>query len=272
MKHIAISFSGGATSAYMTHQLLELEKQGGVKVEYILFSNTGREHAATLDFVFACQELWKREIIWLEYAGRKKEEGLYYDVVDYYTASRNGQPFERLIEKRGYLPTVVTRFCTQELKIRCIEKFLHHVGCKDMVQAVGIRHDEPLRYYRLKQQENKWMPLFEWGISKQDVNAFWDKMPFKLQIPNYMGNCDLCFLKARPKRVEILRADPNVSEWWDRMEVLISGRNRRVRRGKKMPSTFDKNASVMDLLALSKNPTIFDDLDYQDIPCSCNID
>lgn len=272
MRHIAISFSGGATSAYMTHRLLELEKQGLVKVQYILFANTGREHEATLKFILDCQEYWQREILWLEYAGRKKEDGPYYDVVDYYTASRNGEPFERLIDKRGYLPNVVTRFCTQELKINCIEKFLAHNGCKNMVQAVGIRHDEPLRYYRIKQQDNKWMPLFEWGISKQEVKAFWDTMPFRLQVPNYMGNCDLCFLKARPKRVETLRANPNVSDWWDRMEVLISGRNRRLRRGKKKPSTFDKNASVMDLLALSKNPTLFDLDDCQDIPCSCNID
>lgn len=274
-KEIAISFSGGATSAYMTNQLLELEKRGDVVVRYILFANTGREHEATLKFVLDCQEYWQREIIWLEYAGRKKEEGLYYDVVGYHIASRKGEPFERLIEKRGYLPNVVTRFCTQELKIRCIEKFLHHVGCKDIIQAVGIRHDEPMRYYRIKQQENKWMPLFEWGISKQDVNAFWDAMPFRLQIPNYMGNCDLCFLKARPKRVEILRLEPNVAEWWDRMEAIVSGKTKGVKpiRKRKRLATFDKNASVMDLLALSKNPTIFDNVDdYQDIPCSCNID
>lgn len=273
-KEIAVSFSGGATSAYMAHQLLELEKRGGeIVVRYILFANTGREHEATLKFILDCQEYWQREIIWLEYAGRKKEEGLYYDVVNFQTASRRGEPFEALIEKRGYLPNVVTRFCTQELKVRVIEKFLNHVGCKDIVQAVGIRHDEPLRYYRIKQQENRWMPLFEWGVSKQDVNTFWDKMPFKLQIPNYMGNCDLCFLKSRPKRVQILRQTPDVGEWWDRMEVLAYGKSKgKPRRKRNRLATFDKNASVMDLLALSKNPTIFDLEDYQDIPCSCNID
>ena len=49
-------------------------------------------------------------------------------MVDYATASCKGEPFEALIRKRKYLPNPVTRFCTIDLKIRIIHKYLRSLG------------------------------------------------------------------------------------------------------------------------------------------------
>lgn len=62
-----ISFSGGRTSAYMLHRILERGLEPDV---HILFCNTGREDDRTLDFVNACSRATQVPIHWLEYRRR----------------------------------------------------------------------------------------------------------------------------------------------------------------------------------------------------------
>jgi len=51
-KNLLISFSGGKTSAYMTHYILNnlMDQYNPV----VVFANTGREHEETLEFVRDC--------------------------------------------------------------------------------------------------------------------------------------------------------------------------------------------------------------------------
>lgn len=86
--------------------------------------NRHRIHQATLEFVRECAERWAVPIVWLEF--RDDDQGV--ADVDYATASRQGEPFEALIRKRKYLPNPVTRFCTIDLKIRIIHKYLRSLG------------------------------------------------------------------------------------------------------------------------------------------------
>ncbi len=76
----------------------------------VIFANTGMEHPATLDFVRDCEQHWGIPIIWLEYTGKKS-----YKVVNYDTASRNGEPFDQLTTDKSYLPNMMARFCTRSL-------------------------------------------------------------------------------------------------------------------------------------------------------------
>ena len=73
-------------------------------------------------------------IVWLEF--RDNEQG--FAIVNYETASRNGQPLEDLIRKRSYLPNPVTRLCTIDLKIRVIHKYLRMVGCSTKETPVDM--------------------------------------------------------------------------------------------------------------------------------------
>ena len=107
----------------------------------VCFANTGKEHPATLEFVHECATQFDCEIIWLEWQKAEKPSER-WKIVDFQTASRNGEPFSGLIDLRGYLPTPVTRFCTQEMKIRPMKYYAQQVlGWTDWQVAIGFRAD-----------------------------------------------------------------------------------------------------------------------------------
>ena len=65
--NIQISFSGGRTSAFMLHEILQANGDLPERCQ-VMFANTGREMPETLDFVHECGSRWGVSIIWLEYA------------------------------------------------------------------------------------------------------------------------------------------------------------------------------------------------------------
>jgi 3'-phosphoadenosine 5'-phosphosulfate sulfotransferase (PAPS reductase)/FAD synthetase len=107
-----ISFSGGRTSGYMLRKILDAHEGRLPQGIVAAFANTGKEMPQTLDFVRDCGERWGVQSVWLEYNPALPEK---FEVVTYKTASRSGEPFERLLANRGMLPNPVTRFCTAEL-------------------------------------------------------------------------------------------------------------------------------------------------------------
>lgn len=224
-----ISFSGGRTSAYMLWRVLQ--SNGGLPPEAVVaFANTGREDEATLRFVRDCGEHWGVPITWLEY--RNDDAG--FAVVNFETASRGGQPFEAIIQKRNFLPNPVARFCTVELKIQPEHKFLRSIGWTDWENMVGIRSDEPRRVAKIRANPSggksgpaRVMPLAEAGITKRDVADFWLRSTFDLGLPNMggitmHGNCDLCFLKGAAQIQSLIAEKPERAIWWARMETSIT--------------------------------------------------
>lgn len=229
-----ISFSGGRTSAYMLWRVLQ--SNGGELPEdtVVCFANTGREDEATLRFVQRCSDEWGVPITWVEY--RNNEQG--FELVDFETASRNGEPFEQIILKRNYLPNPVTRFCTVELKIRAMHKHLRSLGWLEgddgWDQMVGIRADEQRRVAKMRargtstesSKEHMAIPLADAGITVRDITEFWAKQPFNLKLPTVngrtlAGNCDLCFLKPAAQVLSLIQEKPERAVWWARMENAI---------------------------------------------------
>jgi 3'-phosphoadenosine 5'-phosphosulfate sulfotransferase (PAPS reductase)/FAD synthetase len=246
-----ISFSGGRTSAYMTIRLLD-DPQYTDDNTIICFANTGKEKEETLKFAQRVDKYIGNKIIWLEYDPINK-----FKIVNYETASRNGEPFAALIKKRKYVPNVMTRFCTTELKIRVIKSYLASIGIKEWLNIVGIRYDEPRRYNRVKHHVNKWVdwfPLVEWKVEKKDVLEYFKKMPFDLQLKDYEGNCDLCFLKGIKKRTQILKDSPGIANWWIEQEKLTG-------------ATFVKDYGVEKLLKRANSQ--LNELKFEDADFSC---
>jgi hypothetical protein len=68
--NVQIAFSGGRTSAYMLHQIIEANGDLPDRVA-VTFQNTGREMPQTLDFVQQCAARWGVRVIWLEHAPKK---------------------------------------------------------------------------------------------------------------------------------------------------------------------------------------------------------
>jgi len=230
-----ISFSGGRTSAYMLWRVLQANDGVLPSDAVVCFANTGKEEEATLRFVLDCSKNWGVPIRWVEWA----KDG--YSEVSFKTASRNGEPFEMLIRHRSYLPNPVTRFCTSELKIRTMHRFLRDKwqslgwDAEDMEwnQMIGIRADESRRVSKIRARghstettkETMLMPLADAGVTVGDVSEFWEAQSFNLELPTYKGrtlagNCDLCFLKPAGQVQSLIAEKPERAVWWARMEAL----------------------------------------------------
>lgn len=180
-----ISFSGGRTSAYMLWRVLEAHQMSLPDEAIVCFANTGKEDEATLEFVRDCSERWNVPITWLEYQAAEKVADR-WRLVDFDTASRNGEPFEALIRKRNYLPNPVARFCTGELKVLTIERYFKSIGRPEFETMVGLRADEPRR--AAKMRESKLIPLFDAGATQQTVQDFWGGTPLILVLCSGMAS------------------------------------------------------------------------------------
>jgi 3'-phosphoadenosine 5'-phosphosulfate sulfotransferase (PAPS reductase)/FAD synthetase len=195
---------------------------------HVVFANTGKEEEATLEFVRDCGDKWGVPIIWIEYVGPKQ-----YQRVDFDTAARKGQPFDRLIAERKYLPNPVARFCTVELKIQPAIALMRDLGYDEHDNLIGFRADEPGRVAKIRADPSggtagvdRLVPLAEAGISKQDVHRFWNAQSFNLELPDsggktMHGNCDLCFLKPPAQRLSLIREKPTRAIWWIAKEAQI---------------------------------------------------
>lgn len=223
--NIQIAFSGGRSSAFMLHKILEAN--GNLPDRAVVtFQNTGREFDQTLDFVQKVSDAWSVPVVWLEY-NPESEQG--FDRVGHNSASRNGKPFKTLIEKKKYLPNVVTRFCTIELKVRVAKKYCMSLGWERWTNCVGFRADEPHRTNKPAPKERwvVWHPMADAGVTKRDVTEFWLKQPFDLRLENVNGktpegNCDGCFLKSEAIQAALARDHPERHAWWEQMETLVS--------------------------------------------------
>lgn len=227
-----LSFSGGRTSAYMLRKVLDHNSADDVaRWLVVCFANTGKESIPTYYFVAECGDRWGVPIVWLEYTG---DDAAMYRVTDFEHAARDGQPFEALIRRRKFLPNPVSRFCTSELKIRTMHRYLRGtLGWTEWYQMIGIRADEQRRVAKIRARgtstetpdETMLMPLADAGVSVQDVNAFWKAQPFNLELMTHNGrtlegNCDLCFLKPPTQRLSIMKIRPRAAAWWIKMESL----------------------------------------------------
>lgn len=215
---VIISFSGGRTSAYMTKWMLDNLQD---KFEMIVvYANTGKEREETLKFINDCSNFFGYNVIWVEAITHKQNGvGVTARVVDYETASRNGEPFEAMIAKHG-IPNAATPHCTRELKAQAIRAYARQIGWKKYFTAIGIRADEPKRLdWQKAQRERLLYPLANMRpTNKSDVNLFWSKQPFDLELKSYEGNCDLCWKKGFRKLQAIVKDNPQLAEWWQEME------------------------------------------------------
>jgi 3'-phosphoadenosine 5'-phosphosulfate sulfotransferase (PAPS reductase)/FAD synthetase len=255
---VQVSFSGGRSSAMMAKIMLENPDVFPREELLFTFANTGKEMPQTLDFVNECDKRWQLGMVWVEYCPVEK-----FRVVSYETASRNGEPFEAITERinNRYLPNRVQRFCTTDLKVKPMAKYIRSLGIDYWDAAIGIRYDEPNRYHKMKnaKRKDRWeyiFPLWDFRITKKEVAAFWQNQGFDLMIPSEHGNCDFCFMKGLRKKVAQARLIPERLQWWIDMEA-------------KAGSRFHADYKMSDILSLSKNPQLFDNFDEPEISCFC---
>lgn len=250
--NLIISFSGGLTSTYMTRLILDSEKYAEYQ-KVCVFANTGKEREETLEFVDRCDKEWGLGIVWIEADIQDFGTGTTYKIVDFQSASRNGEPFEAVIEKYGFTNKDAPH-CSRELKERPIKKFAQSLG--DWQIAIGFRADERKR---MKRKPGYIYPLIEdFTITNRDVKEFWNAQPFTLNLNPYEGNCDLCWKKSLAKRLRIISENPGLADWWEEQEK---------RDGEYIFDRDDNPISKMREMARIKDTQM--SIDFDEPQCSC---
>lgn len=198
----------------------------------LLFENTGREHEKTYEFLHELDCRLGGRITWLEYRKPKikgdRPKNARFEIVNFKTADRSGGPFEAFMETMAEyrhlhkgLPPISPwargRICTAQMKHKTGERYISTLGIEEFTMSVGLRADEPHRIHGLRNEETSRIsfdfPLNELNLSKSDVMQFWSEQDFDLDIQEYQGNCDGCFLKDQSDLSRSLgeMKDP---EWW----------------------------------------------------------
>lgn len=111
-----------------------------------------------------------------------------------------------------------------ELKIKTAKRWLRaNYGKQDYEWLVGFRADEERRvkgYQKRVQYIHPVFPLYEQGVTKDEVNNYWAKKSYNLEIPAILGNCTLCFLKGKNAIISILQNYPELAKEWIEDEEL----------------------------------------------------
>jgi len=195
-----INFSGGRTSAYMLRQM---QLAGSLNDPTVLavFADTGKERRETYEFILRCELEWNIDV-----------------KVVRYPCAIDETPFEAMIRKEKYLPNPTQRICTDRLKIKQIHRFMKKtMGFDFYRKVIGLRADEPARVANFRNAPDASriaVPLYVAGVDKRAVLARRQAQPFDLQLRDWEGNCDLCFLKGQKKKLRIIRDHPELAQWW----------------------------------------------------------
>lgn len=274
---LLISFSGGRTSAYMAHRILqEIPKNIDCR---IVFANTGQEDERTLTFVQKCEAFFNRKIFWVESDVKHGErKGTGHRLVNFLSASRDGQPFEEVIKKYG-IPNQSMPHCTRELKLAPIRSLCKAWGWErgSYYSAIGIRADEIDRMSSYASKENLIYPLVYWKIKKDDVVSFWKLAPFDLIVPEHRGNCLWCWKKSFRKLATVYRENPEIFDFPKKMEEEYGSHGALAAKTGKKQTFFRGNRSAQEVIDMASDLSLsFVDKNFtneQDSECaeSCEV-
>lgn len=187
VRHI-LGLSGGkdstALAIYLRDRIPEME---------YFFCDTDKELPETYAYLNRLEAYLGKPIAWLSNGGRGFDH--------------------HLILRRGFLPSPQVRWCTEELKIKPIERF---VGDARVISYVAIRADEDRRgYVSTKPNIVSAFPFIEDGIALRDVIRILESSGVGL--PDYYrwrsrSGCFFCFFQAKIDWVGLLEHHPHLFE------------------------------------------------------------
>jgi hypothetical protein len=226
--NVHLSLSGGRSSGAMLRLLLDINGGALPPTYKVIFTNTGKEHPKTLEFVQRMSDEWKVDIIWLELESiLPSDRAVTFKQVTFDTAARNGEPFYVIREKKPkFPPRRANRLCTLYTKVLPARAYIEQeLGWEAWSHLLGYRADEggrlnkaPLRCGKDTPFVIPDAPLLRAGIDKPSVLAFWEQYSFDLGIPHILGNCVFCFLKDELKLRRITQMMPGGIDWYIDLE------------------------------------------------------
>ena len=152
----------------------------------------------------------------------------------------SGDTFDNLIKKKGdYLPNIMTRYCTTNLKIDPIFKYWQKNINKPVIMNIGYRATELKRAQVMNEKLNKnglseyktpvkkdkngrnvwrsieWrkpnFPLINDFIERQDIEKYWRNKPVRFAALN---NCIGCFHRSAALLKKMSELHPKKFEWF----------------------------------------------------------
>jgi len=271
------SLSGGKTSSYIAANypadynifaLVRTDDKNCIypdaKVRQIVSDKIGKEFIGTLeddviiDTMLDLEQFIGQEIHWT-----------------------SGKTFDKLINgnwnkgKNGshYLPNIMTRYCTSELKTMPILYWIYETIKEPVYMRFGYRANETNRaknmmaktdedgftkvkatFSKLKDGRNSWseyryckplFPLIDDNIYKDNIEAFWVGKPVRFA---YMNNCVGCFHRNEMLLKKMFEMHPKKMDWFLQQE------------NKNTPNTFKKGITYNKI----KNHKLQTELNFDD--------
>lgn len=232
------SLSGGKTSSYLAvnypadYNIFALVRTNDkkclfpdTKTRQIVSDRIGREFIGTLeedDIIYTMLDLEQfigREITWL-----------------------SDKTFDEVIENHGnYLPNVISRFCTVDMKVKPIAQWCYDNTELPVEMRIGFRANEISRANNMieraidgiepfkfkvgeKNGRNKWkelpyrmvkFPLIENATFKDTIEEFWKDKPVRFA---YRNNCVGCFHRSELMLKHMSNKAEKQFDWFVEME------------------------------------------------------
>lgn len=234
------SLSGGKTSSYIAVNY---------PADYNVFSLVRTNDKSCL---FPDQKL--RQIVsdklGTEFIGTLEEDTIIYTMLDLEQMLGKkidwvtGKTFEEIIVKHGnYLPNIMTRFCTTEMKLQPIFNWWKNNFTEPIEMRIGFRANEMSRAKTMiektnkngilefkdiigkRKTQNKWgliewqkpsFPLIQDAIFKDKIEEFWKGKNVRFA---FMNNCVGCFHRNELLLKLMSEKHPNKFDWFAKQEI-----------------------------------------------------
>jgi 3'-phosphoadenosine 5'-phosphosulfate sulfotransferase (PAPS reductase)/FAD synthetase len=212
---LVVATSGGKDSAAMA---LWLKFESGLPNPMrFVFSDTGHEHPITLGYLDTLAEKIGQEIEWVEAR---------------YT-------FQSLAEKKQRFPSKMARFCTQELKVFPMQRWIAEEQFADPVLCQGVRAEESARRSKMPMWDDTlgdfggfydiWRPILRWSV--EQVFAIHKRHGLEPNPLYKMGagrvGCWPCIYVRLGELANAFRRDPDLLPRLEAMEAAVAQASKR---------------------------------------------
>lgn len=206
-RHI-IGISGGKDSSALAIHIKKTRPDIFEKLE-LFFTDTGSELPEVYEFLDKLEKYLDKKILRLK-VDLTNDTG--YKVVDGHDDS---VPFDDLLGKfKGFLPSPMARWCTRELKIKPMEKW---VGKDHCVSYIGIRIDEPTREGYVQGGQSNIVPVYPFREDSININGVYNILDESVGLPYYYNwrtrsGCYFCFYQRRVEWAILYKLYP---DWFE---------------------------------------------------------
>ena len=250
-KRRVVSFSGGRTSAYLCKIMIEIF--GRENVDFI-YMDTGAEHQKTYDFIRNVNREFGLDLVCLRGDfNQPLGKGHQYHIVDIENIKPDLEPYRTMVNKYG-TPSAASGWCTSRMKEETHDKYCDDNYGKGNYQTwIGIRADEPKRLGGVGKSDSLRYMSEVTDAEKYDVLKFWSKMPFDLDIDEWLGNCVFCFKKSNLKLAAAQRDEPELYIKW--LEMVEAAPDRNKRDGRNSMHMYRKQKTLPEVIAVFNGST-----------------